>query len=74
MIPRKKSSSDASDVTKKVVGSTKKGKKDLIIDQNSQSYFFVKFADGGQLPQALKGRFTRYEFAEHAVRAYLAGK
>lgn len=70
MTSRKKSSSDASDITKKVVGKTKKDK-EIIIDQDVQGYFFVKFSTGGQLPPSLNGRFTRYEFAQYAVRSYL---
>jgi len=73
MIPRKKSNTDGNDITKKVVGSTGKGKK-LIIDQNPQGYFFSKFATGGQLPPQLGGRFTRYEFAEYQISSYLKGK
>lgn len=74
MTARKKSSSDASDITKKVVGVTKKGGKKLIIDQDNVGYFFVKFSDGGQLPRELMGKYTRYEFAENMIAVYLRGK
>ncbi len=74
MTARRRSNSDENDITKKVVGKTKKGQKELIIDQTTQGYFFVKFGNGGQLPKELGGRFTRYEFAENAIRLYLEGK
>ncbi len=72
MIPRKRSSSDASDITKKVAGSTKRGK-DFIIDQNTSGYFFIKFSDGGKLPKTMKGRFTKYEEAQYVIDSYLRG-
>ena len=73
MTPREKSSSDVSDITKRVVGRTK-GKKELIIDQTKQGYFFIKFSTGGELPTILSGRYTRYELAVHDINKYLAGK
>lgn len=73
MTSRKKSNSDGNDITKKVVGITKKDK-EIVIDQNKQGYFFVKFSTGGQLPPKLAGKFTRYEIAQAAVNAYLEGK
>ena len=74
MTARKKSSSDENDITKKVVGVTKKGGKKLIIDQDHIGYFFIKFADGGQLPEKLMGKYTRYEFAQDIIAVYLRGK
>lgn len=78
MTARKKSGSDGNDITKKVVGKTKGtgkvGHKDIVIDQNSNSYFYIKFVGGGQIPKQLSGFFTRYEFAQDAVSVYLRGK
>ena len=73
MTPREKSTTDGNDITKKVAGTTSKKKK-VVIDQNTHGYYFIKFADGGQLPKQFKGRFTKYEFAQHVVDAYVAGK
>lgn len=73
MIPREKSNTDESDITKRVVGKTKKGK-ELVVDQNTLGYFFIKFTTGGQLPSTLSGKFTNYDVAERAIESYLAGK
>ncbi len=78
MIAREKSNSDGNDITKRVVGKTrgtsKVGHKDIVIDQNSNGYFYVKFVGGGQIPAVLSGLFTRYEFATDAVSVYSRGK
>lgn len=73
MTARKKSSSDASDITKKIVGKTAKDK-ELIIDQTTTGLFFIKFNTGGQLPKELSGRYTKYEYATDAIAVYLRGK
>lgn len=73
MIPRKKSNSDVNDITTKVVGKTK-GKKELVVDQARTGSFFIKFKDGGQLPEGLTGRYTKYEYALRDINVYLAGK
>ncbi len=73
MIPRKKSTSDGNDITKKTVAQTK-GKKELIIDQHTTGSFFIKFKDGGQLPEHLSGRYTNYDIALKDINGYLAGK
>ena len=73
MTQRKRSSSDANDIVKKVVGKTKKDK-ELVIDQHSNGMYFVKFNTGGILPPTLKGRYVRYEAAKRAIEFYLEGK
>ena len=73
MTQRKRSSSDANDIVKKVVGKTKKNK-EMIIDQHSNGMYFIKWSDGGKLPPTLKGRYVRYEAAKNAIEYYLEGK
>lgn len=70
MTARKKSTSDVNDVATKVAGSTKKSK-EIVIDQYDTGLWFIKFKTGGQLPPALEGKFTRYEWAQKAVNEYL---
>jgi hypothetical protein len=65
------SDEDELDITKRVVGETKLGK-GFKIGQYTTGMFFVHFADGGQVPAALGGRYLRYEDAERAIKGYIA--
>lgn len=73
MIRRKRSDSDVNDIVKKPSGTTK-GKKNIIIDQNTNGLYFIRFEGGGQLPPSLAGKYSRHEIAQYAIDFYLAGK
>lgn len=64
---------DETDISERIVGTTSGGK-DIVIYQHWTGYFCVKFTTGGKLPARLSGRFTRYEIAETAVKAYLSSE
>ncbi len=70
---RKRSTSEENDVTQRVVSKTKGGK-DFKVGQYTSGYFFVHFADGGQVPKKLCGRYIRYEDAENSIKSYVASK
>lgn len=61
------------EVSKKVAGTTKKGK-NLNIKQDKLGYWVIQFEDGGQLPAGLKGKFTQHQVAQDSINTYLAGK
>ncbi len=73
MIPRKKSTSDENDITKRVAGTTKSGR-NIVIDQNIQGLYFCKLDGKGSIPKVLKGRFTRYDAAQNAIDSYLGSR
>lgn len=54
-----------------VVGKTLAGK-EMAAFQDPQGYLKIKFVQGGQLPRKLRGRYTDYQNAENAIKAYLA--
>lgn len=68
---RQISEGDKTDITKRVAGKTKKGK-EFKIGQYTTGTFFIHFADGGQIPASLSGKYLRYEDAERAINAYIA--
>lgn len=57
----------------RVAGVTPNGKEILIVPTNTGTFKII-FRPGGELPQDLSGRYTRYEFAQHAINRYLALK
>jgi hypothetical protein len=49
-------------------------KKELLIKRNDKGMFFIQYEGGGQLPDGLKGLYTKHRAAEAAVTAYKAEK
>lgn len=60
----------SNDVSLRVYATTKGGK-DIIIFVQKGSWQ-VKFTTGGQLPKALTGKWTTYQYAQCAVDLYLS--
>jgi hypothetical protein len=56
-----------------VMGETKNGKKIQIIRDNMGNWD-VAFDSGGEVPPALKGKFTGYNEAKIAINSYLVSK
>lgn len=46
-------------------------RKDLVIEPGPKGLFRIKFAGGGQLPEVLKGEYTRKLFAQRDIDKYL---
>ena len=55
------------------MGETKNGKKIQIIRDNMGNWD-VAFDSGGEVPPALKGKFTGYNEAKIAINSYLVSK
>jgi hypothetical protein len=69
----KRHATGAADIINRVAGATKKGKR-MKIGQYTNGYYYISFVDGGKLPNNLKGKYTNYDIAQHAVDKYLGEK
>lgn len=67
---RKRLILEESDVSQRVVGETKQGK-ELKVGRYNSGMHYIYFADGGQIPRMLSGKYLRYEEAADAIQLYL---
>ena len=67
---RERRASEENDCIGQVLGKTKRGKH-VVVGQDTNGYYYIKFTTGGQLPKVLRGRFRRYEDAALKVQVYL---
>ena len=62
--------SEENDTNGSILATTPNGK-DIILKQHPFGLWYVCFADGGQLPQKLKGKYTHAENAKKAAELYV---
>lgn len=54
------------------LGKTPKGKEIYMVREYNKTVRFIKFGDGGQLPETLQGGFSSIQIAQDKVNDYLA--
>lgn len=62
--------SEENDTNGSILATTPNGK-DIILKQHPFGLWYVCFADGGKLPQQLKGKYTHAENAKKAAQGYV---
>lgn len=57
------------------MAATKGKAKELQIKKTTNGlHYYIDFEDGGQVPEALKGLFTKPTFAQQAIDKYVASR
>lgn len=70
---RQEQYSEAKAAPKSTVYMTEGGK-EIHVKQNTTGTYRIEFVPGGELPNEMKGSFTREDIAHSAVKSYLANK